>query len=171
MRYSKLFCILQTFTLFLGVLNDLIVIYKHELTSWLYVLMTRLFLKIGSDTLGSIQSRILKTFELIRDSFASEEQFLVIIRFLSDQTQTPNIKVKTAVLQYLINLIPLMESSDINFNSRNNHELQLALMKVISWTADPKSSELRRISQDVIVDLYSLNSADMSLIINALPKT
>ena len=149
----------------------MILLYKNELNSWLYILMTRLFLKIGSDTLGSIQSRILKTFELIRDSFSCEDQFIVIIRFLSDQTQTPNVKVKTAVLQYLINLIPLMDSNDINFNSRNNHEIQLSLMKIISWTADPKSSELRRISQEVIVDLYNLNCGDMSLIINALPKT
>jgi CLIP-associating protein 1/2 len=133
--------------------------------------MTRLYLKIGSDTLGSIQSRILKTFELIRESFSADEQFNVIIRFLSDQTQTPNVKVKIAVLQYLINLIPLMDSNDFNSNSRNNHEIQLSLMKIISWTADPKSSELRKISQDVIVDLFNLNSSDMSIMINALPKT
>jgi CLIP-associating protein 1/2 len=149
----------------------LILIYKSELNSWLYILITRLMLKIGSDTLGSIQSRILKTFELIRESFSPEDQFVVIIRFLSDQTQTPNVRVKTSILQYLIHLIPLMDSNDINFNSRNNHEIQLSLMKIISWTADPKSSDLRRISQDVIVDLYNLNAADMSLIINALPKT
>ncbi|CAG2101182.1 unnamed protein product [Medioppia subpectinata] len=161
----------KTFTLFLGILNDLILIYKHELNSWLYILITRLMLKIGSDTLGSIQSRILKTFDLIRESFSPEDQFVVIIRFLSDQTQTPNVRVKTSILQYLLHLIPLMDSNDINFNSRNNHEIQLSLMKIISWTADPKSSELRRISQDVIVDLYNLNAADMSLIINALPKT
>lgn len=157
--------------MFLTILNELIQIYKNELNSWLYILMTRLFLKAGSDTLGSIQTRINKTFELIRESFPIDHQFDVIMRLLSDQTQTLNTKVKLAVLQYLSKLIFQMDSAEFAYNRANSHDIQTALMKIISWTADIKSSELRKISQDTIVDLYNLNSSEMTLYINALPKT
>lgn len=133
--------------------------------------MTRLFLKVGSDTLGSIQTRILKTFELIRESFPNDQQFNVIMRLLSDQTQTLNTKVKIAILQYLSKLIFLMDSSDFTYGQSNSHEIQASLMKIISWTADIKSSELRKISQETIVDLYNLNSTEMLSYINAIPKT
>lgn len=161
----------QAFSLFLTILNELIQIYKHELNSWLYILMTRLFLKVGSDTLGSIQTRILKTFELMRESFPIDNQFDEIMRLLSDQTQTLNTKVKIAVLQYLSKLIFLMDSSDFTYIRENNHNIQTSLVKIISWTADIKSSELRKISQDMIVDLYNLNSNEMTQYINGLPKT
>lgn len=133
--------------------------------------MTRLFLKVGSDTLGSIQTRILKTFESIRESFPIENQFNVIMRLLSDQTQTLNAKVKIAILQYLSKLIFLMDSSDFVFKRDNNHDIQTALIKIVSWTADIKSSDLRKISQDTIVDLYNLNSSEMTLYLNGLRKT
>lgn len=133
--------------------------------------MTRLFLKAGSDTLGSIQTRILKTFELIRESFPIDHQFNVIMRLLSDQTQTLNTKVKISVLQYLSKLIFLMDSSDFTYDRPNNHEIQTALVKIVSWTADIKSSDLRKISQDTIVDLYNLNSNEMTLYLNQLRKT
>ncbi|XP_075676762.1 CLIP-associating protein isoform X3 [Dermatophagoides pteronyssinus] len=161
----------KAFSLFLNTLNELIHIYKNDLNSWLYILMTRLFLKAGSDTLGSIQTRILKTFELIRESFPIDHQFNVIMRLLSDQTQTLNTKVKIAVLQYLSKLIFLMDSSDFTYDRPNNHDIQTALVKIVSWTADIKSSDLRKISQDTIVDLYNLNSNEMTLYLNQLRKT
>ncbi|KAH9526433.1 CLIP-associating protein 1, variant 2 [Dermatophagoides farinae] len=161
----------KAFSLFLNTLNELIHIYKNDLNSWLYILMTRLFLKAGSDTLGSIQTRILKTFELIRESFPIDHQFNVIMRLLSDQTQTLNTKVKISVLQYLSKLIFLMDSSDFTYDRPNNHEIQTALVKIVSWTADIKSSDLRKISQDTIVDLYNLNSNEMTLYLNQLRKT
>ena len=133
--------------------------------------MTRLFLKVGSDTLGSIQTRIMKTFELIRESFPIENQFNAIMRLLSDQTQTLNVKVKIAVLHYLSKLIFLMDSSDFTYNRANNNDIQTALIKIVSWTADIKSSDLRKISQDTIVDLYNLNSTEMTLYLNGLRKT
>ncbi|KAJ6224538.1 hypothetical protein RDWZM_003083 [Blomia tropicalis] len=161
----------KAFSLFLTILNELIQNYKLELNSWLYILVTRLFLKVGSDTLGSIQTRILKTFELIRESFPIEHQFNVIMRLMSDQTQTLNAKVKVAILQYLSKLIFLMESSDFTFDRENNHDIQTSLMKIISWTADIKSSDLRKNSQETIVDLYNLNSTEMIRYISGIPKT
>ncbi|RWS12914.1 CLIP-associating protein 1-like protein [Dinothrombium tinctorium] len=159
----------KTFTLFLEILNELIQVYKQELNGWLYVLMTRLFLKMGTDTLGSVQSKILKTFELIRESFLCQDQFNVIIRFLSDQTQTPNVKVKVTVLQYLHHLCEIMDPNDLTNGSA--HELQLSLMKIIAWTADPKSQDLRKQALEVILDLFNLNTSEFSGILNHLPKT
>lgn len=160
----------KAFSLFLTILNDLIQSYKTELGSWLYILMTRLFLKVGSDTLGSIQTRIHKTFELIRESFSIEEQFNVIMRLLSDQTLTLNTKVKIAVLQYMSKLIFIMDMTDFTYDRPNQKDIQTALMKIISWTADIKSSELRKMSQETIVDFYNLNSVQMTAYLNALPN-
>lgn len=128
-------------------------------------------MKIGSDTLGSIQNKIRKTFDIIRESFPCQNQLNVILKFLGDQTQTPNVKVKIVVLQYLNNLIPLLESSDINHNGKNSHEFELSLMKIISWTADPKSLELRKVSQEVIINLFNLSPSEVSILINGLPNT
>ncbi|RWS25541.1 CLIP-associating protein 1-like protein, partial [Leptotrombidium deliense] len=158
----------KTFTLFLEILNDLIRAFKQDLSGWLYVLMTRLFLKMGTDTLGSVQTKILKTFELIRESFSCQDQFHVIIRFLSDQTQTPNAKVKVTVLQYLHHLCCIMEPND--WTNGSAHELQLSLMKIISWFEDPKCPELRKHSLEVVLDLFNLNTSEFSGILNQLPK-
>lgn len=133
--------------------------------------MTRLFLKAGSDTLGSVQTRILKTLELIRESFTNRAQFDVIMRLLSDPSQTLSPKVKIVILQYLSKLIFVIDSVDFTYNQENRREIETALMKIVSWTADIKSPELRRLAQDTIVDLYTLNSVDMLQYINALPKT
>ncbi|XP_025016530.1 CLIP-associating protein 2 isoform X2 [Tetranychus urticae] len=158
----------KTFTLFLEILNELIISYKHELNNWLYILMTRLFLKMGHDTLNSVQSKIAETLDLIRDSFSSCDQLHVIIRFLSDQTQTPGVKSKISTLLYLNCLLSTIEPGEWATNSQ--HETQVALMKIISWTADPKSSELRKCSAEALLNLFNLNETECLDNLYGLPK-
>ncbi|GFY46712.1 hypothetical protein TNIN_462074 [Trichonephila inaurata madagascariensis] len=167
--FSKIFMDPHTkvFSLFLDTLNELIVIHKNDLHGWLYVLLTRLFLKMGCDILGSVLAKIQKTLELVKESFPYENQFSAIMKFLNDQTQTPNTKVKIALLKYLHSLISEMDPS--KFSSANS-EVSFAFMKVISWTAVPKSSDLRKYGEDVLVALFSLNPAEYSNFIDQLPK-
>ncbi|XP_055944819.1 CLIP-associating protein 2-like isoform X7 [Argiope bruennichi] len=167
--FSKIFMDPHTkvFSLFLDTLNELIVIHKNDLHSWLYVLLTRLFLKMGCDILGSVLAKIQKTLELVKESFPYENQFSAIMKFLNDQTQTPNTKVKIALLKYLHSLISEMDPS--KFSSANS-EVSFAFMKIISWTAVPKSSDLRKYGEDVLVALFSLNPAEYSNFIDQLPK-
>lgn len=56
----------QVFSLFLDALNELIVIHKNDLHYWLYVLLTRLFSKMGADILTSVLAKIQKTLELVK---------------------------------------------------------------------------------------------------------
>ncbi|XP_035227024.1 CLIP-associating protein 2-like isoform X4 [Stegodyphus dumicola] len=169
--FSKIFMDPHTkmlvFSLFLDALDELIVIHKNDLHSWLYVLLTRLFLKMGGDILSSVLAKIQKTLELVKESFPYENQFAAIVKFLNDQTQTPNTKVKIALLKYLHSLISDMDPS--KFSSANT-EVRFAFMKVISWTAMHKSSDLRKYGEDVLVALFSLNPAEYSTFIDQLPK-
>ena len=163
----------KTFSLFLEILNELIRAYKDYLTDWLYVLLTRLFLKIGSDILSSVQARVLNTLNIVRECFLREDQFNVIVRFLSDQAQTPSMKVKLTVLQYFNDLLVQMEPSEWRYDehSKSWHELQLCLMKIISWTSDQKSSELKSYAAEVLINFLNLNTPKFFSLLVQLPKT
>jgi CLIP-associating protein 1/2 len=58
--------ILQVFSLFLDAVNDLIVSHNNDLHDWLYILMTRLFNKIGTDLLNSTHKKIHVVLENVR---------------------------------------------------------------------------------------------------------
>lgn len=167
--FTKLFMDPHTkvFTLFLDTLHELIHVHRMDLQGWLYILMTRLFVKTGTDLLGSVQNKIQKTLDLVRDSFPCDEQFNVVMRFLNDQTQTPNLRVKLSLLNYLHSLLRIMDPSEF---SSSSVETKLAVTKVISWTADPKSSELRKCAQEVIIAIFNLNSPEFSILLTHIPK-
>ncbi|CAB4065470.1 CLASP1_2 [Lepeophtheirus salmonis] len=137
--FTKMFMDAHTkvFSLFLETLMELVVSHKDDLEDWLYVLLTRLLLKLGADLLGSILQKIYRTLDVVRDSFPYKSQFNVIIRFMVDQTQTPNIKVKVGTLNYLLGIAQLMDPSDIKYSN----ELDVGLAKIIAWTYEPKSPE------------------------------
>lgn len=66
--FTKMFMDSHTkvFSLFLDTLNELIVTHNEDLGDWLYVLCARLLNKLGTDLLGSIQSKIHKTLDVVR---------------------------------------------------------------------------------------------------------
>ena len=66
--FSKMFMDSHTkvFSLFLDTLNELIVTHKEDLGDWLYVLSARLLNKLGTDLLGSVQTKIHKTLDIVR---------------------------------------------------------------------------------------------------------
>ena len=49
-------------------------------------------------------------------------------------------------------------------------EQEMALAKVITWTYEPKSAEVRRQSQAALVALFQLNPAHFTRVMQALPK-
>ena len=69
---------------------------QADMYDWLYILLTRLLNKLGADLLGSVVQKINRTLDVVRESFRYEEQLLVIMKFLIDQTQTPNTKVRNS---------------------------------------------------------------------------
>lgn len=165
--FTKMFMDSHTkvFSMFLDTLNELIIAHKDDLHDWIYILLTRLLNKLGGDLLGSIQNKIHRSLSIVRESFPLELQMNSIIRFLVDQTQTPNSKVKVAVLQYLAQLASYMDASAFNPSGR---DAAAALAKVISWTNDQKSAEIRKAAQTALIALFNLNTPQVTMILSTL---
>ncbi|KAG1714573.1 CLIP-associating protein 1 [Nymphon striatum] len=157
----------KIFNLFLDVLNEVIMAHKRELHHWLYALLTRLINKLGTDPVPSVQTKLYRTMDIIRDSFPYDLQFNSIMRFLVDQTQTPNVKAKSALLNYLRVVLELMEPHDFHVGGDTVH----AVTKIICWTMDNKNVEVRKTAQMVIIALFSLNTAGFSQMLSSMPKT
>lgn len=57
---------LQVYSLFLDALCDFIVVNKVDLHDWLFVLLSRLLTKLGTDLLSSLQSKVVRVLDVIR---------------------------------------------------------------------------------------------------------
>uniref|UniRef100_A0A8B9CMT0 Cytoplasmic linker associated protein 1 n=1 Tax=Anser brachyrhynchus TaxID=132585 RepID=A0A8B9CMT0_9AVES len=187
----------KVFSMFLETLVDFIIIHKDDLQDWLFVLLTQLLKKMGADLLGSVQAKVQKALDVTRDSFPFDQQFNILMRFIVDQTQTPNLKVKVAILKYIESLARQMDPTDFV----NSSETRLAVSRIITWTTEPKSSDVRKVSwvgedlparttaassgpgegnleekckqaaQIVLISLFELNTPEFTMLLGALPKT
>ncbi|XP_056649714.1 CLIP-associating protein 1 isoform X4 [Monodelphis domestica] len=190
----------KVFSMFLETLVDFIIIHKDDLQDWLFVLLTQLLKKMGADLLGSVQAKVQKALDVTRDSFPFDQQFNILMRFIVDQTQTPNLKVKVAILKYIESLARQMDPTDFV----NSSETRLAVSRIITWTTEPKSSDVRkpqlqhsRVGEDfparsastsgpgegnleekckqaaqiVLISLFELNTPEFTMLLGALPKT
>uniref|UniRef100_A0A8C6JR48 Uncharacterized protein n=1 Tax=Melopsittacus undulatus TaxID=13146 RepID=A0A8C6JR48_MELUD len=181
----------KVFSMFLETLVDFIIIHKDDLQDWLFVLLTQLLKKMGADLLGSVQAKVQKALDVTRDSFPFDQQFNILMRFIVDQTQTPNLKVKVAILKYIESLARQMDPTDFV----NSSETRLAVSRIITWTTEPKSSDVRKVSQArtttassgpgegnleekckqaaqiVLISLFELNTPEFTMLLGALPKT
>ena len=166
--FTKMFMDAHTkvFALFLETLCELVSSHKADLYDWLYVLLTRLLNKLGADLLGSVIHKINRTLDVVRESFSYEEQLTVVFKFIVDQTQTPNSKVKLATLHYLKSLVTLVESADVPVNK----DSEMALAKIITWTAEPKSADIRRAAHGAIVSMFHTHTPQLQMIVAGLPQ-
>ncbi|XP_051791837.1 CLIP-associating protein 2 isoform X21 [Erpetoichthys calabaricus] len=157
----------KVFSMFLETLVDFIQVHKEDLQDWLFVLLTQLLKKMGADLLGSVQAKVQKALDVTRESFPNDLQFNILMRFTVDQTQTPNLKVKVAILKYIETLAVQMDPGDFV----NSSETRLAVSRIITWTTEPKSTELRKAAQAVLISLFQLNTPEFTMLLGALPKT
>ncbi|XP_032436634.1 CLIP-associating protein 2 isoform X34 [Xiphophorus hellerii] len=157
----------KVFSMFLETLVDFILVHKDDLLDWLFVLLTQLLKKMGADLLGSVQSKVQKALDVTRESFPNDLQFTILMRFTVDQTQTPSLKVKVAILKYIETLTLQMEAPDFV----NSSETRLAVSRIITWTIEPKSSDVRKAAQAVLIALFQLNTPEFTMLLAALPKT
>uniref|UniRef100_A0A8C8HZP3 TOG domain-containing protein n=1 Tax=Oncorhynchus tshawytscha TaxID=74940 RepID=A0A8C8HZP3_ONCTS len=187
--------------MFLETLVDFITLHREDLQDWLFVLLTQLLKKMGADLLGSVQAKVQKALDVTRDSFPFDQQFNILMRFIVDQTQTPNLKVKVAILRYIECLARQMDPADFV----NSSETRLAVSRIITWTTEPKSSDVRKsfhhswageelsgrpsttvaslpgegnveerckqAAQVVLIALFELNTPEFTMLLGALPKT
>ncbi|XP_036011288.1 CLIP-associating protein 2 isoform X36 [Mus musculus] len=157
----------RVFSMFLETLVDFIQVHKDDLQDWLFVLLTQLLKKMGADLLGSVQAKVQKALDITRESFPNDLQFNILMRFTVDQTQTPSLKVKVAILKYIETLAKQMDPRDFT----NSSETRLAVSRVITWTTEPKSSDVRKAAQSVLISLFELNTPEFTMLLGALPKT
>ncbi|XP_027147191.1 CLIP-associating protein 1-like isoform X4 [Larimichthys crocea] len=189
----------KVFSMFLETLVDFITLHRDDLQDWLFVLLTQLLKKMGADLLGSVQAKVQKALDITRESFPYEQQFNILMRFIVDQTQTPNLKVKVAILRYIEALARQMDPADFV----NSSETRLAVSRIITWTTEPKSSDVRKTlhnwagedfsgrpstvaslpgegnleerckqaAQVVLIALFELNTPEFTMLLGALPKT
>ncbi|CAF2411295.1 unnamed protein product [Rotaria sp. Silwood2] len=157
----------QVFAAFLDVLPDFIIAYKRELNDWLYILLTRLLIRLGSpDILDSVFKKLKQCLSIVNTSFDVHAQFIVLIRFINDNSSAPAIKVKEILLRYLQQIIQHMEPVDIT----NNTDIRITLSKIINWSSEPKSVEMRKAAQAVILALHNLNRPEFNIMLTALSQ-
>lgn len=152
--------------IFIDTLNELIKYYKADLHDWLYVLLQRIFLKLGTDLLSSTHSKLLNTLDLIKRSFPLYLQISCVNRFLNDATQTPNTKVKITVLNFLASLCSIADAGEL-ITKPPAHQ---ALQKIIAYTQDIKSAELRAAAKTCLMALWNCNTPYITLMLAELPK-
>ncbi|XP_061580025.1 CLIP-associating protein 1a isoform X22 [Cololabis saira] len=184
----------KVFSMFLETLVDFVTVHREDLQDWLFVLLTQLLKKMGADLLGSVQAKVQKALDVTRESFPFDQQFNILMRFIVDQTQTPNLKVKrsqafwftdtlvfnwsnqqelldfqvkVAILKYIESLARQMDPTDFV----NSSETRLAVSRIITWTTEPKSSDVRKAAQVVLIALFELNTPEFTMLLGALPKT
>ncbi|XP_042166290.1 CLIP-associating protein 2 isoform X26 [Oncorhynchus tshawytscha] len=157
----------KVFSMFLETLVDFVLVHREDLQDWLFVLLTQLLKKMGADLLGSVQAKVQRALDITRESFPNDLQFTILMRFTVDQTQTPNLKVKVAVLKYIETLTLQMDPQDFV----NSSETRLAVSRIITWTTEPKSSDVRKAAQSVLISLFQLNTPEFTMLLAALPKT
>ncbi len=134
----------QVFASFLDVLPEFIITYKRELNDWLYALLTRLIIRMGApELLDSVYKKLKQCLAIVNSSFDVHAQFIVLIRFINDNSSAPGIKVKEILLRYSQQIIQHMEPVDIT----NNTDIRIALPKIINWSSEPKSIEMRKVGK------------------------
>uniref|UniRef100_A0A671QR59 CLIP-associating protein 2 n=1 Tax=Sinocyclocheilus anshuiensis TaxID=1608454 RepID=A0A671QR59_9TELE len=139
----------KVFSMFLETLVDFIAVHKEDLQDWLFVLLTQLLKKMGADLLGSVQAKVQKALDVT--SCNTRIMF----------------QVKVAILKYIETLTLQMEPQDFV----NSSETRLAVSRIITWTTEPKSSDVRKAAQSVLISLFQLNTPEFTMLLAALPKT
>lgn len=167
---------IKVFSLFLDSLNEVIRSHNEDLCYCLHLLLTRLFNKLGTDLLNSVYSKIMKTLDIVFESFPAELQLQSVFRFLVDPTQTPNSRVKLAALNYIIKLTTVVDPC--NAFSSNNIDASkdyptMALEKMVSWTMTDNlkiGPELRRVARETVLALFNLHPSQVTRRFSTMSK-
>ena len=153
----------KVYALFLDTVNELILAHSNDLHDWLFILLTRLFNKLGTELLGSMHGKIWKTLQLVHEYFPTDLQMSSVFRILIDAAQTPPTKTKIATLKFLTNLATSYCSA-ADFPSKG--PVEKAVQKVAQLSCDQKSVELRAQARTCLIALYNCNTPTVSVVRN-----
>ncbi|RXN14485.1 CLIP-associating 2 isoform X20 [Labeo rohita] len=101
----------------------------------------------------------------------TDERLSLVVHNAKNHVLTPPKRdhgmVKVAILKYIETLTLQMEPQDFV----NSSETRLAVSRIITWTTEPKSSDVRKAAQSVLISLFQLNTPEFTMLLAALPKT
>lgn len=140
---------------------------EEPVKEWLYVLLLGVLKRLGS-LLGQERNAALEVLDAIKREFPKELIYSRIRKFLVDPGVTqPTYGQKAATLRFLRELISYLDSNALT----NCSETRLVMSKLVGWSCEQKSAEVRREAAAAIQALFALNPAQFSAALNDLPKT
>ncbi|VDM15797.1 unnamed protein product [Hydatigera taeniaeformis] len=157
----------KVITPFMETLQLFIKGYHQFLHEWIYIAMVRLFNRQGQEVLSTHQKSIADTLAVVRSHFPLNLQFACCCRFIIDDAMSPTLKVKARVLEYLKDLLVMMPVDAINNPSS---EMVKSIARVIAWSTEPKSADVRRLASRVVIKLSDLNPAAFASVVKQMPK-
>ncbi|XP_050673521.1 CLIP-associating protein isoform X2 [Leptidea sinapis] len=162
----------KVYSLLLDAISELLLVHWQHLKDWLYQLMFRLLMKLGTDILGSVQSKIMKTLDVIHECFPAELQLHNIFRFLADGATGPTPKTKAAALRFLADLAHdycTPSGLAVALQESGNTVPLRAISKVSSFANEPRSGDVRVNARRALACLYDCNPVAFTGIMNELP--
>ncbi|XP_072937577.1 CLIP-associating protein [Epargyreus clarus] len=162
----------KVFSLLLDAVCELLLVHCHQLRDWLYQLMFRLLMKLGTDILGSVKSKIMKTLDVIHECFPAELQLHNIFRFLADGATAPTAKTKAAALRFLADLAQdycTPNTLSVALHGGATGVAGRALVKVAALAADPRAVEVRVFARKALAFLYDCNPVPFTALMSELP--
>ncbi|KAL5112926.1 CLIP-associating protein 1 [Taenia crassiceps] len=157
----------KVITPFMETLQLFIKSYHQFLHEWIYIAMVRLFNRQGQEVLSTHQKSIADTLAVVRSHFPLNLQFACCCRFIIDDAMSPILKVKARVLEYLKDLLVMMPVDAI---SNPSSEMVKSIARVIAWSTEPKSADVRRLASRVVIKLSDLNPAAFASVVKQMPK-
>ncbi|CAH0688475.1 unnamed protein product [Chilo suppressalis] len=162
----------KVFSLLLDAVCELLLVHWQQLKDWLYQLMFRLLMKLGTDILGSVQSKIMKTLDVIHECFPAELQLHNIFRFLADGATAPTTKTKVAALRFLADLAHdycTPNSLCVALHGGASGVAGRALAKLSVLCAEPRAADVRQMARRALACLYDCNPVPFTALMSELP--
>ncbi|KAG6451585.1 CLIP-associating protein isoform X2 [Manduca sexta] len=162
----------KVFSLLLDAVCELLLVHWQQLKDWLYQLMFRLLMKLGTDILGSVQSKIMKTLDVIHECFPAELQLHNIFRFLSDGAAAPAARTRAAALRFVADLAlhyctPAALAHALHGGASG--AAGRALCKMASLAADARAPDVRSAARTALACLYDCNPVPFTALMSELP--
>jgi hypothetical protein len=139
----------------LQIIPKVLVVYANEspMKDWLYSLLTGILKRLGQ-LIGGNRDLALEVLESIRNEYPKELQYNRVTKFLLDSTQSPSNAQKAAILRFLRDLCPHLDSSTVS----NSGETRLVISRLVGWTtSEQRSPEVRREANAAIQALFAIN--------------
>ncbi|XP_046974847.1 CLIP-associating protein isoform X2 [Vanessa cardui] len=162
----------KVFSLLLDAVCELLLVHWQQLRDWLYQLMFRLLMKLGTDILGSVQSKIMKTLDVIHECFPAELQLHNIFRFLADGATAPTAKTKVAALRFLADLAHdycTPSGLALALHGGAAGAAGRALSKVAALAGDARAADVRHAARRALACLYDCNPVPFTALMSELP--